>query len=374
MDCLAIQQVDDGDDLKGHITLAAESARTILVHEWVTGGGLSGAELPASWAAEGRAMRRAIAADFACLVGGQIRVIVTSDSRLYDDPGPWSIATGDDPARVRELASAADFTVLIAPETSGILAGLTRDLEQAGARLLGSTAGAVELAGDKARMSARLQELSIDTPATRTIVPAAGLPPDARYPAVLKPIDGAGSMHTFYLSDATSLPDGARDLPIALLQPFIPGTPMSASFFVGAEGDIWLIGIGIQRIAIREGRFEYRGGKLPVPCREALPQLVPAVQAIAGLCGFVGVDFIWNAQEARATILEVNPRPTTSYVGLCRLVPPGRLSRSWLAACDPAARDRDALTSLADCIHGKKAFLSFTASGEVTDEDGGICV
>ncbi len=117
------------------------------------------------------------------LPGRPVRVIVTSDARLPDDPGPWTIvriAAGDDPDRLRDLARAADFTVLIAPETSGILASLTRDFEQAGARLLGSTADAVELAADKARLAARLRELSIDTPPTRTIVPGAGLPHDAQ--------------------------------------------------------------------------------------------------------------------------------------------------------------------------------------------------
>ena len=158
-------------------------------------------------------MRRAIAADFACLPGGPVRVIVTSDARLPDDPGPWTIAriaAGTTRTALRDLARAADFTVLIAPETSGILASLTRDFEHAGARLLGSTAEAVELAADKARLAARLQELSIDTPPTRTIVPGAGLPRDATYPAVFKPVDGAGSVDTFYLADAQSLPDRAR--------------------------------------------------------------------------------------------------------------------------------------------------------------------
>ncbi len=194
---------------KGIFAMALETSRTILVHEWVTGGGLAGSALPVSWAAEGRAMRRAIAADFACLPGKTVRVIVTSDARLPDDPGPWTImriAAGDDPRRLRDLARTADSTVLIAPETSGILASLTREFEHAGARLLGSTADAVELAADKARLAARLRELSIDTPPTRTILRGAGLPHDAKFPAVLKPIDGAGSLDTFYLADATSLP------------------------------------------------------------------------------------------------------------------------------------------------------------------------
>ena len=214
-------------------------------------------------------MRRAIAADFACLPGGPVRVIVTSDARLPDDPGPWTtarIAAGDDPDRVRDLARAADFTVLIAPETSGILASLTRDLEQAGARLLGSTAEAVELAADKARLAARLQALAIATPPTRMIVPGAGLPTTATYPAVLKPVDGAGSVDTFYLADAQSLPDACAGDAGRAASAVRAGNADERQFPRGPRRpDRGSIGVGTQRMAIREGRFEYQGGTLPAP-------------------------------------------------------------------------------------------------------------
>jgi hypothetical protein len=93
-------------------------------------------------------MRRSIAADFSALPRSSVRVVVTLDVRLPHDPGPWQtepIAPGNYGGRLRALARAADFTVLIAPETRGILAGLTRDLARDGVRLLGSSADAVVL-------------------------------------------------------------------------------------------------------------------------------------------------------------------------------------------------------------------------------------
>src|SRR4051812_19179011 len=102
---------------------------TILVHEWVTGGGLAGLPLPTSWAAEGDAMRRAVPGGLARLPG--VRVVVTRDERFLASPGPeggpdpWStvgIGAGQEEQAFARLAARADYTVLIAPETGGILA------------------------------------------------------------------------------------------------------------------------------------------------------------------------------------------------------------------------------------------------------------
>ncbi len=349
--------------------MTSHASLTILVHEWVTGGGFAGTALPPSWAKEGCAMRRAIAADFAAISEPpSVRVIVTLDSRLPADPGPWTVervAPGAATQCLRQLAPSADFAVLIAPETTGVLAHLTHALRDAGTRHLGSTAEAIELTGDKARLAAWLKSAGIDTPPTRTVIPAAGLPSDGEYPAVLKPVDGAGSLNTFLVANHDSLPPAANAMAVAVLQPFISGVPMSASFLVGKDGEAFLIGIGAQRMAIRDGRFEYLGGTLPVFCAGALAQLEPAIASIAGLRGFVGIDFLWDLERRHATVLEINPRPTTSYVGLSRLLGRGTLARAWLDLYDTAADgngNRAALSTLAERVHRHKP-VSFDASG-----------
>jgi predicted ATP-grasp superfamily ATP-dependent carboligase len=321
-------------------------------------------------------MRRAIAADFALVPDRQVQVIVTLDERLRDDPGPWTIARiakTDRGDRVRELARQADYTAVIAPETRGTLATLTRDLESVGARLLGSTAEAVELTGNKALLAGRLQALLIDTPPTRTINPSAGLPPMADYPAILKPVDGAGSIDTYYVPDADGLPAEANEMTSAVLQPFVPGTPMSASFLVDNGGRAWLLGIGTQQMAMENGRFEYRGGTVPTLCRSVVPRLQCAVQGIPGLRGFVGIDFIWDRAARKASVLEINPRPTTSCVALCRLLPRGRLAEAWLAVCGERGIDVAILEGLADHI-ARQPRLTFNARGEFTRPKDGARV
>jgi predicted ATP-grasp superfamily ATP-dependent carboligase len=373
-DGAAGREVEHGNDSEGILRHGLDTVLTVLVHEWVTGGGLSGLPLPASWAAEGRAMRRAIAGEFAALTDPPVRVLMTLDAWLPDEPGPWLVARsaeGDHIRQLCELARAADFTVVIAPETSGILAGLTRELHQVGARTLGSPAEAVELAGDKLRLAARLMEMGIDTPPVQKIIPGLRLPAEVDYPAVLKPVDGAGSVDTFYVADALSLPEGARAMPTALLQRFVQGIAMSASFLMDDGGQAWFIGMGIQRMAIRDGRFVYQGGTLPAFKPGALPQILPAIRAVPDLRGFAGVDFIWDPENEHATILEINPRPTTSCVGLCRLLPPGYLARAWLHACAPSTGDFQLIGELSRIVDGQES-VSFDASGQFIDKDFGV--
>jgi predicted ATP-grasp superfamily ATP-dependent carboligase len=349
---------------------------TILVHEFVSGGGLAGSPLPPSWAAEGSAMRRALAADFASIAWGKVQVIVTLDARLADDPGPWTvepITLGQEATRVRELARLADFTVLVAPETTGILAGLTRELQRVGARVLGSAPEAIDLTGDKAGLAAWLLARGIATPPSRTIIPRAGLPADIAYPCVLKPVDGAGSIDTFYLSDARSVPDGVRGMSVAVLQPFVPGVSMSASFLVDGTGKAWLIGVGTQHVTIRDGTFAYQGGALPASSRCGGDQVRPAVESVPGLRGFVGVDFLWDPQRRQATVLEINPRATTSCVGLTRLLPPGCLAEAWLGVFESPRGDPDLLSSLAERVHGQRR-LSFDLTGRCTSNEAGAFV
>ena len=308
---------------------------TIFIHEFVTGGGLAGSDLPASWASEGRAMRRALVDDFASLEG--VSVVMTLDARLADEPGPAQIIRvgPNEEAKVFErLASECDHTLCIAPETDGILTERARMIERVGGRSLGGRPEAIALFSDKLRTAQYLQELSVETPISIRVVPCQGLPSDHPYPAVLKPIDGAGSMDTYFVESPDRLPDAALAMPEALLQPFVPGRAMSAAYLVSSEGVPWLVGLAEQDVAILRGRFVYRGGKVPARVEKALD--FPA-SMLKTLRGWVGVDFVWNESLGRAIVLEINPRLTTSYVGWREVAPArGFLASHWLQTTDPS--------------------------------------
>ncbi len=345
---------------------------TVLVHEWVTGGGLADAALPPSWAAEGRAMRRAIAGDFAAREPDGARVIVTLDDRLGDDPGPWMverIGAREHPDRVRELAGDADYTVLVAPETTGVLERLIEDLQEVGARWLGSSPEAVRLTRDKAGLAGWLAARGIDTPPCRRVNPSLGLPSEASYPAVIKPIDGAGTIDTYFVEDAGGLPAAARGMTDALMQPFAKGHPLSASYLVDSEGRAWLIGIGEQKMVVTNGQFAYQGGCIPATIPVDPRSLQAAVGSVPGLRGFVGVDFLWEEPGRHAIVLEINPRPTTSVVGLTRLLPPGRLAAAWIGAFEPGSAGASLLPGLAGLVRERSPVV-FDAAGSILPAGG----
>jgi predicted ATP-grasp superfamily ATP-dependent carboligase len=326
---------------------------------------MAGATLPPSWTAEGNAMRRAIAREFAAIDGWRARVVVPLDTRLEEDPAPWTVARtpgGESLRWVVRLAREADFTVLIAPETTGILARLTRCVQETGTRLLGSSAEAIELASDKAALASHLSARGIETPPCHVISPGDGLPGEATYPAVIKPIDGAGTIDTFFVECRESLPESARGMPRAILQPYVMGKPMSASFLVDAGGRAWLLGIGEQDVVVSEGRFGYRGGRMPVSALVDVRPMQAAVESVQGLRGFIGVDFIWDEHGGRATVLEINPRPTTSIVGLVRLLSPGRLATAWIGALNPGSAGEALLPELPEVIRAQSP-ISFDAAG-----------
>ncbi len=305
----------------------------MLVHEFVTGGGLAGQTIPPSWRSEGQAMRRALAEDFASLDG--VDVVMTLDLSLPDEPASWRVVRvgpGEEPATFARLAEECDLTLCVAPETGGVLEARALKI----ARSLGSSPEAIRLCGHKIRLGEHLHRLGVPTPDTLRVVPAQGLPEAFPYPSVLKPIDGAGSLDTWFLEDSRSLPAAALALPEAILQPFVDGDPMSASFLIPHEGGepIWL-GLGRQHMVRKGGMFGYEGGDLPVEigawADDLRALLVRVIETIPGLAGWVGIDLIREHSTGNAVVLEINPRVTTSYIGWRAMAgPPGALAAMWM--------------------------------------------
>jgi predicted ATP-grasp superfamily ATP-dependent carboligase len=104
-----------------------------------------------------------------------------------------------------------------------------------------------------------------------------------------------------------------------ILQPFVAGQPASVAFLVGPGGPLALAPAAQDLSS--DGRFHYRGGWLPLPPHlgeRAVRLARPAIEVISGLRGFVGVDLVLGdaPDGSEDWVIEINPRLTTSYLGL----------------------------------------------------------
>jgi predicted ATP-grasp superfamily ATP-dependent carboligase len=323
-------------------------------------------------------MRRALVHDLAAVPGIQVRMLL--DTQYPDEPGPWATIRVPEggPGRDREAlereTAVADAVIVIAPEPDGLLTERAAWVEAVDpAKLLGPGPDAIARASQKHQLAGTLVAAGVTVPPGRIVTQATDLPgiDDFLYPAVLKPIQGAGSHATFFLDDPERPPAGAlAELP-ALLQAYVPGTPMSASFLVGRDGRAELVAVGRQRIAIEAGRFRYRGGVVPAGHPDMADEARRALAAVSGLCGWIGVDFIWNEAAGAAAVLEINPRLTMSFIGLSRRLPAGTLARAWLASCAPGLVEPQAGPPLVDQLLRAGKPVTFDLRGRVRlDEEG----
>jgi hypothetical protein len=293
-----------------------------FLYEWATGGGLvdEPGSLPTSLIREGAAMIGALAADLARIAGS--RVTALRDPRVLQLvlPGCEVIDVQSGASRQEEferLATAADAVILIAPEFDGILLKAARMVVACGGRLLSPSPDFIRVAADKHQTCRRLAAAGVPVPDGVVLEPEERLPVDFSYPAVLKPVDGAGSQDTLLVA-------GPYDEPPPYpwprrLERFVPGLAASVSLLCGAGGQVSLV--PCRQLISDDGRLRYLGGELPLAAGLAARATTLAERAVAVLpptSGYVGVDLVLgrNPYGSEDFVIEVNPRLTTSFVGI----------------------------------------------------------
>lgn len=273
----------------------------VFVYECGSAGGL-GSDVPASLLREGRAMLDAVLADF----------------RRLSDVEPITAGHQD----FRATAAQCDWTLVIAPEFDSLLHDLSQTVLDVGGRLLGSMPGAIRLTGDKLATAQFWHAHGVRHPRTEALPPRDAVTFPA--PWVLKPRYGADSQATFLAWDADEL---AKCVPLAkaempgdfLVQDYVPGQAASVALVIGSQQIIPLMPAW-QHLS-EDGRFRYLGGSLPLPAdlaARAVTIAIQAVRGISGLAGYVGVDLVLG-EDGVDHAIEINPRLTTSYIGLRQL-------------------------------------------------------
>jgi hypothetical protein len=320
--------------------IAAMNVKNVFVYEHIAGGGMADETMPMSLRVEGMAMLSAVIADLADIPG--LSVTTTLDERLVDQRPAGAQVTlvrpGELNSMLEQQAGRCDVTIVIAPELEGLLAGLVQRLETVGITTAGSTSAAVALTTDKLETARRLTAAGVPTIPTERLAEPITPPADADLPVVLKPRRGAGSAHTYLITEAAALrpclnqarEEGLTDEVIR--QPFCPGLATSIALLVGPNQTLSLRPT-TQRLS-NDGRFRYHGGDMPLAPemdQRAIALGRRAVAAIDGLRGYVGIDMILGdaADGSEDVVVEINPRMTTSYVGH-RSMTPENVAEMWL--------------------------------------------
>lgn len=292
---------------------------------------------------EGQAMLACLLEDFGRLPGVEIHTL--SGQRRETEQKAF-----------REPARTCDWSLVVAPEFDNLLWQRCRWVEEERGCLLGPSSEAVRLAGDKWATYRLLQANSVPTPRTwLASVGRIGNPSDAETSLYLqKPRWGAGSQGIRFCR-SSSARESSSDY---LIQEYVPGQAVSVAFLIGPTQIIPLLP-GFQTLS-DDGCFHYLGGRLPLPlplATRAIPLAERAARLVDGLRGYVGVDLVLGDEAGRDVVIEINPRLTTSYVGLRELAV-GNLADAMLRIA--AGEQREAL-------HWQPGAVVFQANGEVRD-------
>lgn len=296
----------------------------IFVCEFITGGGLYREALPDGLLKEGILMRDALLAELGELE--DVELSCSCDLRVQapsvgcvtmmrEDQDVWQVW--------RDLIEMADAVIVIAPESSGILLRLSQMVIEQEKLLLGCPPSVVKLTTSKLATYHALKNTGIS--AVPSYSAQEWLSTEAHTQAkhwVIKPDDGVGCEDVIYLSDKEQivawLKQGGREY-THIVQPLCAGEPASLSMFC-RNGEAWLLSCNRQKVARVSGKFRYEGSLVNDFSQywalfEVLAQKIAC--ALPDLNGYVGVDLmVEEGDYPKLTVVEINPRLTTSYAAL----------------------------------------------------------
>lgn len=285
------------------------------------------------------AMLKALLTDFRAW--GRFPILTTLDRRLRGVSLPADRVIRVDSegyhAALLELVDRCGAALIVAPETGGTLERLSALVLDAGVCLLGSWPEAVAVAADKWECHRRFEQAGLPTPETVCTTPAdaAGAAEQLGFPLVVKPIRGVGCEGVGLVRRGDML-ERALDQPALqraeylLLQRYVDGASASVSLLVAGEDSVAL---SLNEQWVEAGiPFVYRGGVASIHHdrrAQALDLARRAVALVPGLQGYVGVDLV--VTEDGCSLIEINPRPTTSYVGVRQVVDINLAEAIWRA-------------------------------------------
>ena len=295
----------------------------IFVGEYVCGGGLADQaidDIPKCLRMEGKAMLRAIVSDLSQVA----ETVVPLDPRVQVDldAAKTAIMDPNQPLWAQWVSAAqdCDSAIIVAPESDGVLAKGVAMLRAAGVDVMAGSGDFLRVASDKLQTAKVMLAAGVAHPLSMGLS-------DRRFETeledhdkfVLKPRDGCGTqeIRTFdrFEEARAELTD---DL---ILQAWMPGRAISVSLVASGSHQTFLPAVSQDLDSVS---CEYTGGCGPLDEDAQRRATALASRAIAAMPptarGFVGLDLLLGERPSEDCVIEINPRLTTSYVGLRQMI------------------------------------------------------
>ena len=311
----------------------------LLVYEHLSGGGYADQRIPMDILCEGFGMLRSLTSDFHT-AGHHVTTML--DTRIAKLKPPLAANTivpisssHEILPNILTISNQVDACYVVAPETNGTLASLTKTIEKTKATPLNCPAKTIEKLSDKWMMHDFLRKKGFNTPQTlrfKTNVNPKEIKQTVKsnltFPVITKPQKDASCCgisvanneeHLDYSIKRIRRESTNKDF---LVQELIKGTDVSISLLATSRKAL-AIDLNFQEIKLKtpRARLRYCGGMIPFdnPLKaEAIAIAKKIVRLLPEFKGYLGIDFVLTRDKA--VPIEVNLRLTTSYIGLSQVV------------------------------------------------------
>jgi len=307
----------------------------ILVYEHVSGGGFAEKPIPRSILCEGFGMLRTLTADLQA--AGHL-VTTLLDSRIYAFKPPLSAervvpvaSSKQTKPIIKDNARSIDAALVIAPESNGILKSTITELEEEHVPLVNGLSSAISAVSNKQSLSEHLRNTGVSTPdslafnvyddmfeTSRIIAERIG------FPAVFKPENDAGMAGLSLVESKAEITAAIKKITREstsdrfVAQQHVKGVPASVSL-ISTGKEAVSISLNKQKVTLSSpySASTYEGGEVPFESQlknETMSAAKRVVESYKELKGYIGVDFVLTKETP--VVIEINPRLTTSYIGL----------------------------------------------------------
>jgi len=293
----------------------------ILVFEYICGGGFADQPLPSSLATEGCLMLQALTEDLASLENIQLLIPLDKRCQTIRLPNSAEIVYVQAQTKIMallpELIAQCDAVWPIAPETDNILTDIAELVKSQNKLLLLSPPDTVALCSNKLTTFQALTAQQIPCVETQ---PLNHDLTEILQRSVVKPLDSCGCQGSKIIESNDQLRQKLATLNNSeqyIIQPYLEGQSSSLSCLF-KQGRAWLLCCNQQQVAIDNQTFNLKACLVNTSSHYEfiyLELIARIATTLPSLWGYIGIDFIETAEQG-PLLLEINPRLTSSYIGI----------------------------------------------------------